>query len=291
MLDRSLQFDVLDSEMEDLAALVEQRSGIVFAGARRQDFSLRVREYMATHRHKAPSDLLHALRLSPGEYDDLLERLLAAPTRFFQPRENFDAFQSRVLPEVHMRKFWDNPRSLRIWSAGCGAGEEAYSIALSTADAFDRRDAWNMHLVATDVSRAALQHAERGVYPRESLEALPAEQLDAWFARVGDLYMARPKLRHLVSFSRANLAEPVYLGRFDCIFCVHVLAYLRADSRSQLVQRFYECLEPGGYLFLAPDEELPDGARFQSASLGATHVFQKQAGGERRPNTRQGVLL
>src|SRR6185312_10162804 len=91
-------------------------------------------------------------------------------TAFFRYPSVFDALEKKVLPELQTRKFWENPRSLRIWSAGCSTGEEAYSIAMSVADAIEFADAWKVHLLATDISRQALEYAEKGVYDARDVE-------------------------------------------------------------------------------------------------------------------------
>ena len=99
----------------------------------------------------------------------LLERLLTQETSFFRYPHVFDALEKKILPELHVKKFWENPRTLRLWCAGCSTGEEAYSIAITLADSLDFAEAWNIHILASDISRKALQHAERGVYSRRSL--------------------------------------------------------------------------------------------------------------------------
>jgi len=89
----------------------------------------------------------------------------------------YEALRKRVLPELHAKKFWKNPRTLRIWSAGCSTGEEPYSIGITIADSLSFADAWNVEILATDVGRHALKHAERGIYKGRSIASVSEKQL------------------------------------------------------------------------------------------------------------------
>src|SRR5512146_2868179 len=270
-------------ELEEIRALIEQRSGILFDDSRERFFCTRVREHLDLKGLAHGAELLRVLRSSNAEYDAMLERLLTQETSFFRYPSVFDALEKRFLPEMHMKKFWENPRSLRIWSAGCATGEEPYSIAITIADALENAAAWNIHILATDISRRALQHAERGVYSRRELQALTARQLETHFARVGDHFMLKPRLRNLVTFAPMNLAHAGYVGRFDAIFCMHVLMYFSEDLRCSLLHRFCEYLEPGGYLFLGDTETAAiAGGKFQSIAFGDCQILQKPLDGSFR---------
>ena len=116
---------------------------------------------------------------------------------------------------------------------------------------------WNVHIVAGDIRREALEVAERGLYPQTALEHLPRHLVQAYFARVGEHFLVKPRVRNLVTFAPMNLAKPAYIGQFDCIFCMDVLPHFSAAQRMALVQRLHLHLQPGGYLFLGQGEKLP----------------------------------
>jgi chemotaxis protein methyltransferase CheR len=273
----------VDAHWEELASMVERRSGLVFAGSRSETFDARVREHMQLRRLGGIADLVRLLRNSGTEYESLLDHLLAAPGGFFRATEAFRAFEQRVLPEMHMKKFWDSPRSLRLWSAGCGSGEEPYSIVLALSETLDVSESWHIHLLATDISRQALQHAERGVYSRAALAGLTTEQVEDHFVRAGEMFMVKPGLRALITFERANLGASAYMGRFDCIFCIDVLDYLAYDRRAHLVQRFFDYLEPGGYLLMRCADRIADlPLEFETIAHGRASIYQKPAAGAGR---------
>src|SRR5258708_6398715 len=247
---------VSEHELSEIRGLIEKRSGILFDSSRERFFSTRVREHLEARKLAHGTDLLRLIKNSNVEYDTLLQRLLTQETSFFRYPAIFEALEKKVLPELHMKKFWENPRALRIWSAGCATGEEPYSVAMTIADTLEFADAWNIHILATDVSRTALDHAEHGVYAPREVEVIPPKQREQYLSRSGEHYVVRPRIRNLVTFAPMNLAQVVYMGKFDCIFCMNVLIYFSEERQAQLVQRFYEYLEPVGDLFLVHADDI-----------------------------------
>jgi chemotaxis protein methyltransferase CheR len=269
---------VSEHELSEIRGLIETRSGILFDASRERFFSTRVREHLQDKKLAHGTDLLRLIKNSNVEYDILLQRLLTQETSFFRYPAVFEALEKKVLPELHMKKFWENPRSLRIWSAGCSTGEEPYSIAITIADTLEFADAWNIHILATDISRQALDHAERGVYPARELDTLSPKQREHHFSRTGDDFVVRPRIRNMVTYAPMNLAQVTYMGRFDCIFCMNVLIYFSEERQAQLVQRFYEYLEPGGYLFLGHAESVSKcDVKFDTHTIRDSRIYQKPA--------------
>jgi chemotaxis protein methyltransferase CheR len=273
---------VSEHELSEIRGLIERRSGMLFDQTRERFFSSRVREHVEARRLSHGTDLLRLIKNSNVEYDSLLQRLLTQETSFFRYPAVFEALEKRVLPELHMKKFWESPRSLRIWSAGCATGEEPYSIAMTIADALEFADAWNIHLLATDVSREALDHAEHGIYSAREIEALNPRQREQYFSRTNSHYVVKPRIRNMVTFAPMNLAQVVYMGKFDCIFCMNVLIYFAEDRQAQLIQRFYEYLEPGGYLFLGHAESAAKAdVAFETHVFQDSRLYQKPAASRR----------
>jgi chemotaxis protein methyltransferase CheR len=265
-----------DHELSEIRMLIEERTGIHFDESRERFLSTRVREHMHERGYARVSELLRAARKSNVEYDSLLERMLTQETSFFRYPAVFEAFEKRVLPEIHVSKFWKNPRTLRVWSAGCSTGEEPYSIAITIADSLSFADAWNVEILATDVGKLALKAAEKGIYSGRNLGSVSEKQLDAHFTKVENKFHVKPRLKKMISFAPLNLAAPVYVGRMDLIFCMNVLIYFTEERRRGLVQRFYEALEPGGYLFLGHSESISKmPVKFQAIVLGDCILYRK----------------
>ena len=265
-----------ESELDQIRALIEQRSAILFDASRERFFSTRVREHLEQKKLASGSELLSLIRGSSVEYEALLEGLLTQETSFFRYPSVFEALDKRILPEVQERKFWENPRTLRIWSAGCSTGEEPYSIAITVLDALKFAEAWEIEILATDVSRRALRHAERGIYSKRTLEAVSAVQVENCFAATKQGFQVRPRVRRMISFAQMNLAESVYVGKFDCIFCMNVLMYFSDDRRLAILRRFYDALEPGGYFLLGHAETLTNvPVKFEPVVFDDCRLYRK----------------
>jgi chemotaxis protein methyltransferase CheR len=265
-----------EHELSEIRMLIEERTGIHFDESRERFFSTRVREHLHARGFARGNELLRAMRKTNVEYEALLERLLTQETSFFRYPAVYDAFEKRVLPELHAKKFWKDPRTLRVWSAGCSTGEEPYSIAITILDFLSFADAWHVEILATDVGRHALKHAERGIYAGRSIASVKDKQLATHFSPVEGAQQVKPRLRKMVNFVQMNLASPVYVGRMDLIFCMNVLIYFTEERRRALVQRFYDALEPGGYLFLGHSESISKmPVKFQAIVLGDCILYRK----------------
>ncbi len=265
-----------EHELSEIRMLIEERTSIRFDESRERFFSTRVREHMHKKRHARGTDLLRSIKKTTFDFQELLESLLTQETSFFRYPSVFEAFEKRILPELHIRKFWKNPRSLRIWSAGCSTGEEPYSIAITVSDAISFSDAWNVEILATDIGRQALAIAERGIYSGRSIASVSEKQLATHFQPVEGGQQVRSRLRKMVNFVQMNLTNSVYVGKMDVIFCMNVLIYFSEERRRELVQHFYSVLEPGGYLFLGHSESISKmPVKFQAIVLNDCILYRK----------------
>jgi chemotaxis protein methyltransferase CheR len=273
---QATELELSEHELSEIRMLIEERTGICFDQSRERFFVTRVREQLQARGFERGTDFLRAARKTNLEYEALLERVLTQETTFFRYPAVYEAFEKRALAELHIKKFWKNPRTLRIWSAGCSTGEEPYSIAITVADALSFADAWNVEILATDVSRLALKHAENAMYSGRSLSSVSEKQLATHFVPMEIGHQVKPRLRKMVNFTQMNLASAVYLGRMDVIFCMNVLIYFSEERRRSLVQRFYDTLEPGGYLFLGHSESISKmPVKFQAIVLNDCILYRK----------------
>ncbi len=274
------KFDIEPSltehDLSEISALIEKRTGILFDQSRERFFSTRVKEHLFAKKLVRGNELIRLIKGSNVEYEALLERLLTQETSFFRYPHVFDAIEKKVLPELHVKKFWESPRTLRMWSAACSTGEEAYSLAITLSESLDFAEAWNIHILATDVSRKALKDAERGVYSRRALGELTPKQIESHFAKVGDQFMVKPRLRNLVTFAQQNLIEATYMGRFDVIFCMNVLIYFSEEKRKHVIKHLYDALEPGGYLVLGHADSIANaGMKLDTIVHQDVRLYQK----------------
>lgn len=331
---------ILEHELSELRLLVERQVGILL-DCPNSLLAAHVADYLEKEELDSPSALLDRVRSAdkePAFLPRFLKGVLNTSTGFFRHPGALNALSQYVIPQLCTRKT-DEPATIRIWSAGCATGEEAYSIAMAICEALPNgnggntngssngnanRDAkssasrngnggiaaasaspyakdWSIHIVGTDLLPSAIQDAERGLYPQSALAGLPPAMIRASFSKIGngnaqscaDAFktsaspslagqnggsngpgnvpsngssaisahgnahlLVKPRLRSLVTFNIMNLTKPVYIGRFDCIFCMDVLPHLSRAQRSALIERLHLYLEPGGYLFLSQTEKL-----------------------------------
>lgn len=265
-----------ETELEALSELIEQRSGIHFDSSRQRFFSARVEEHVRERGLASGADLMPLVRSSNVEYEGLLARLLTHETSFFRYPSAYEALKKRVLPEIQARKFWDSPRRLRIWSAGCSTGEEPYSISIALAETPAFSTGWDIEILAADISRQSVARAVHAIYPARNISNLSAPQIEAYFTPRGGMFEVKPAIRNRVSFVVMNLVQSLYLGRMDCIFCMNVLIYFSDDRREQLIRSFYESLQPGGYLMLGHSETLGSvSKKFERIVYGDFMLYRK----------------
>ncbi len=165
-----------------------------------------------------------------------------------------------MLPGIKRKLDRDPGRQVRMWSAGCAAGEEVYTLAILLRDFFgaaiDRAD---FGLLATDISLASLKAAKAGVYPAQKLSELPLAAKAESFREVGpELFEVSPEIKRMVLFKRLNLVADNYpfKSSFDVVFCRNVMIYFDQESRSRLVRSFHRYVKPGGHFFIGHSETI-----------------------------------
>lgn len=188
---------------------------------------------------------------------DLVNAVTTNHTFFMRESEHFRCFSESVLP------YWYDTirdRDLRTWCAACSTGEEAYTLAMLIGDFFSLKNQfWDTTVLATDISHTALKMAITGIYTNESMASLPDRWRRIYFQKLdSEHYQANTKLKAEVTYRQFNLiaAHFPFKRRFHTIFCRNVMIYFDRQTRLALVKRFYECLEPGGYLFIGHSEVL-----------------------------------
>lgn len=198
---------------------------------------------------------------SGGELIEFVNRLTTNHSFFFREKDHFDYLKSTVFPAIAAAVKADPSYPVRIWSAGCAAGEEVYTTAIALTEYFGPALAsMDVGLIATDISLAALAEAQRGVYPENRFKETPKAYVDRYFSKAGpDSYEVSPELRRLVLFKKLNLMSETFpfKGRFDAVFCRNVMIYFNADSRSRLVAAIHRYVKPGGHFFIGHSESLP----------------------------------
>jgi len=190
----------------------------------------------------------------------LASHLTVGETYFFRERPSFDLLEARVLPELIDRRR-NTERRLRVWSAGCCTGEEAYSIAILLKRMLPDLEDWQITVLATDINPQFLKKAEDGIYGEWSFRGVPAEIKEKYFEkRHNGRFEILPEIKRMVTFSYVNLMEDTYpsllsnTNAMDIIFCRNVLMYFGSERAKEVVRKLRLSLLDGGWLIVSPCE-------------------------------------
>jgi chemotaxis methyl-accepting protein methylase len=234
--------------LDEVLAIVRSRRGIDFRGYRRDTIERRLLNRMVAARAASPAEYLHGLRASDGETDRLIATLTVKVSRFFRNAAVFDTLRDVVLPDLRARFPHE---ALRLWSAGCGEGEEAYSLAMLLADTPG-------DVLGTDIDGSALAAAAAGRYPERTLQELPPVLAAQCTEPAGSGTVAvRDPVRRRVHFAFHDLvaAEEPPGGRpFHLVCCRNVIIYFDPASQHRAMHRLVDGLRPGGVLCLGEAE-------------------------------------
>jgi chemotaxis protein methyltransferase CheR len=240
-----------ESALNELAHLLAERTGLTGLTLSHENL-----QRALTLSHLAePEDLARSLREGRLDWDALIDALTVRETYFFRHPDHFEELRRRVLPTLHGQL--RDRGSLRVWSAGCASGEEAYTLAIvfEAEGLLDR-----VQIVASDISGAALERGQSGQYRDWSLRSLQPELRARYFQTRAGIHTIREGLRSPITWRQLNLAEPGYpslasgIGHFSLVFCRNVLMFFDAKSIQQVATRLWASLSPGGWLFLGPSD-------------------------------------
>ena len=190
----------------------------------------------------------------------LINKITVDQTAFFRHPKQFELLASVVLPHLAARN--NTTKKLRIWSAGCATGQEAYSIAMVVNEMFTGDHAWDIRILASDVDTDALKIAYRGIYPKECIQQVPMEYLNKYFTKGtgknSGFFLVREDLRKKLLFRRLNFVDFDFPFRspVDIIFCRNVMIYFDMEVKKRLIDNFCRILEQDGFLCLGACESL-----------------------------------
>ena len=201
-----------------------------------------------------------------GLQQKIIDAITTQETLFFRDSSPFEALQNKILPDlIDACTHSGGAKRLRFWSAASSTGQEAYSLAMVLRETIPNPASWNLSILATDISDAAIAHASRGWYAAHEVDrGMRASLLPKYFKPHQNGWQVKDEIRGMVSFQRRNLLRPFdELGTFDVIFSRNVAIYFDATARSSLFHRLGDRLTPEGCLFAGSAECLTDlGPRF-----------------------------
>ena len=276
------------SHLARFRAVVAARLGLQFDASRSGELA-EVLEKLGGANLGGLEPYLTRLEDARPQYDDvraLARHLTVGETYFFRNPEQLRAFAEVALPERIASRA--TPGKVRILSAGCASGEEAYSLALIASEQVPRLEE-EISITAIDVNPAALERAAAGRYSAWSLRETPADVRHRWFQPAGREYLVHAAARSVVRFEERNLADEGsdlwQPGTYDVIFCRNVLMYFTTESARSVVARIGQALVPDGYLFLGHAESLRDVSQDFSLCQSHNTFYYRRRDPAARPTT------
>ena len=266
-----------DEPFEALLRYLRDSRGFDFTGYKRTSLMRRVRHRMDQAGYTSFEDYLDVLQASSDEFASLFNSILINVTSFFRDQDAWEFLSTEVIPRVLAERGPADP--IRVWSAGCASGQEAYTLAMLLAEAlgpeaFRQR----VKIYATDVDEDALAEARGAAYDAKAVESVPSDLLPRYFEKVNGRYTFHKDLRRGVIFGRNDLVKDAPISRVDLLVCRNTLMYLNAETQRNVLGRLNFALAPQGALFLGHAEMLlSHGDQFTPLNL-KHRIFRKAAG-------------
>jgi len=272
--------ELSEEEFTKFCEFFYRKTGILFESKKKYFVERRLSERIVKSNNKDFREYFLALRFEPGgeEMQSLVNAMTVNETYFFREDYQLKALIDGIMPEITGRK--RRGESVRVWSMPCSSGEEPYSLAIAMLEFWSDVDHYEVEILASDIDSSILTDARAGIFSERSLQRLPSHLLSKYFTRFSaDKYKISDDLRGSISFSKANIIDPMQMAHYrglDVIFCRNLLIYFDDVSRREAVEALYDCLAPGGYVCLGHSESMSRiSPLFQPRKFGEAIVYQK----------------
>lgn len=268
---------VYRGDLERLIERVANAGGLDLTQYRRPYVERRIAARLRTLNLHTYRQYARALDADPDEYARLLDTLTINVTDFFRDPPVYDLFRSQIVREIVDAKLRGRHRMIRVWSAGCATGEEAYSLAMSFLDALGENSSrFVFSVLATDIDPSALEIAKRATYDIAKLKHIP--YADRRFVEVGpDQFTIKPEVTSHVKFRVLDLFRDEPVNVVDVVFCRNVFIYFTREQQERVLELFWQALSRDGYLVLGRSEKMaPALSEHFEAVSGRERIYRKR---------------
>lgn len=246
-----------DREFAWIVSYVHEKYGINLS-QKRVLITGRLQNYLLRNGYQSYSEYFAKVEKDPKgqEAINMINVLTTNHTYFMRESVHFDYMQKVALPWV--KQYAASKKDVRVWSAAASTGEEPYAVAMLLKDYFGLDSSWNTQLLATDLSTRVLKHAMEGKYLAEQIMPLPDKWKKTYFKRISEEeYQVKDELRKQVVFRQFNLMDEIrFKGLFHIVFLRNVMIYFDDDTKKALLERIYDHMENGGYIFIGTTESI-----------------------------------
>lgn len=246
-----------DQYFKVLLDKIHQDHGLELHDYRSKCLGRRIQSRLRATGNISLKEYIDLLDSDPEEYKKLLDAITINVTEFFRNPTVFTRVRELVLPELIKRKKEEGKKFIRVWSAGCSSGEEAYTMAILLSEFLGQDlDGFTVKIIGTDIDKKVLEKAILGEFEPEMLKEVPPNLLKKYFVPSGRNYIVSDRLRMLTRFQHHNLVNDHPLINIDIILCRNVVIYFTRDLTAAVYAGFYEALSDKGYLVLGKVEAL-----------------------------------
>ena len=265
-----------ENALKKIFMLLRSHSGHDFSQYKPNTVYRRIERRMAMQQIENSEGYIKYLQQTPAEIEALFRDMLIGVTSFFRDPEAFEALEKQIIPELFSQK---NPNeTIRVWTAGCSTGEEAYSLAILLAEHQQRlKERINIQIFATDIDSRAIAAARAGIYPASIATDISRSRLDRFFTleSVDGFYQVNRKLRDMIVFSEQNVIKDPPFSRLDMISCRNLMIYMGHELQQKILPLFHYALNPGGFLFLGSSETIGEFGNLFSTLDRRAKIYRK----------------
>lgn len=281
-----------ENALRKIFILLRAQTGHDFSQYKPSTVHRRIDRRMAVHQIESVDEYVRFLQSAPAEVEALFRDLLIGVTKFFRDGEAFEYLEREIIPKLLKEK--PAGEAIRIWTAGCSTGEEAYSIAILLVERMDAlKLRYPVQIFATDIDSRAIAAARAGLYPASIAADVSPERLARFFTPEADgsVYRIHKNIRDLLVFSEQDVIKDPPFSKLDLISCRNLLIYMGTELQKKLIPLFHYALKPGGILFLGTSEGVGEFGDLFTALDRKSKVYQRQGDLHRLPRSVLGQFL
>ena len=251
-----------DSQFQEIRDYIYNKSGLFFADHKKYLLENRITKRIISLNLKNYEEYMYLLKYGNNNLEELgklFDAITTNETYFFRNEPQLKAFRDIIIPQLVKKQSGNFSNRVKIWSAGCSSGEEPYTLSIIFQEEAFKGKKIPYEILASDISREILDKAKKGVYGKYAMRNITNSQLVSFFTKEGNDHKIKESISKPVSHKIINLSEPhsyPFTSKFDLIFCRNVLIYFDAEGKKKVIKKFYDLLNPGGYLFIGHSESL-----------------------------------
>ncbi|MCF8025971.1 MAG: PAS domain-containing protein [Desulfobacteraceae bacterium] len=266
-----------ENALKKIFLLLRTHSGHDFSQYKPNTVYRRIERRMAMQQIENPEEYVRYLQQTPAEIEALFRDMLIGVTSFFRDPEAFEALEQKIIAGLFSEK--KPNETVRVWSAGCSTGEEAYSLAILLAEHQQRlKERINVQIFATDIDSQAIAAARAGIYPASIAADILQNRLERFFSLEpgGSFYQISKKIRDMMVFSEQNVIKDPPFSKLDLASCRNLMIYMGHELQKKIIPLLHYALNPGGVLFLGSSETIGEFGNLFSTLDRRSKIYQKK---------------